>query len=84
VAGVPGDQEDDGYARDEVVVPVTALTRAPDGYTHAEAATLPCAALIAWRGLFIETQLQPGDTVLVQDTGGVSIFELQFAKAMGA
>jgi NADPH:quinone reductase-like Zn-dependent oxidoreductase len=58
--------------------------RAPAGYTHAEAATLPCAALTAWRGLFVEAQLKPGDTVLVQGTGGVSIFALQFAKAAGA
>jgi NADPH:quinone reductase-like Zn-dependent oxidoreductase len=84
MAGVPGDRDDDGYAREEAVVPATALTRAPAGYTHAEAATLPCAALTAWRGLFVEAQVKPGDTVLVQGTGGVSIFALQFAKAAGA
>jgi NADPH:quinone reductase-like Zn-dependent oxidoreductase len=84
MAGVAGDQDEDGYAREEAVVPATALTRSPAGYTHAEAATLPCAALTAWRGLFVETQVQPGDTVLVQGTGGVSVFALQFAKAAGA
>jgi NADPH:quinone reductase-like Zn-dependent oxidoreductase len=84
MAGIPGDRDEDGYAREEAVVPASALTRAPAGYTHAEAATLPCAALTAWRGLFVEAQVRPGDTVLVQGTGGVSIFALQFAKAAGA
>jgi NADPH:quinone reductase-like Zn-dependent oxidoreductase len=52
--------------------------------SYAEAATLPCAGLTAWRALFTEGHLKPGDTVLVQGTGGVSIFALQFAKAAGA
>lgn len=82
-AEVPGDRTD-GYARETVVVSATALTHAPRGYSHAEAATLPCAALTAWRALYVEASLQPGETVLVQGTGGVSIFALQFAKASGA
>jgi NADPH:quinone reductase-like Zn-dependent oxidoreductase len=84
MACVPGDRDADGYAREEAVVPASALTRPPAGYTHAEAATLPCAALTAWRALFVEAQVEPGETVLVQGTGGVSIFALQFAKAAGA
>jgi NADPH:quinone reductase-like Zn-dependent oxidoreductase len=83
MAEMPGDRVD-GYAREEVVAATTAFTRAPAGYTYAEAATLPCAALTAWRGLFVEGRLQPGETVLVQGTGGVSMFALQFAKAAGA
>jgi NADPH:quinone reductase-like Zn-dependent oxidoreductase len=83
LAEVPGDRTD-GYAREEVTAPATAFTRAPAGYSHAEAATLTCAALTAWRALFVEAQLQPGDTVLIQGTGGVSIFALQFARAAGA
>ena len=83
LAEVPGDRND-GYARHEVVAPATAFTRAPKGYSHAEAATLTCAALTAWRALFVEASLLPGETVLVQGTGGVSIFALQFAKACGA
>lgn len=82
-AGVPGDGAD-GYAVEEVVAPATAFTRAPAGWSHAEAATLPCAALTAWRALVTEGQIKPGDTVLVQGTGGVSVFALQFAKAAGA
>jgi NADPH:quinone reductase-like Zn-dependent oxidoreductase len=80
---VPGDRCD-GYARDQVVGRATDFTHAPKGWSHAQAATLPCAALTAWRALFVEAQLLPGETVLVQGTGGVSIFALQFAKAAGA
>ena len=83
LSAVPGDRND-GYAWEEVVAAATAFTKVPAGYSHAEAATLPCAALTAWRALFVEAQLKPGETVLVQGTGGVSIFALQFAKAAGA
>lgn len=79
----PGDGID-GYAREIVVAPVTAFTRAPRGYSHAEAATLTTAGLTAWRALVVNGGLKAGDTVLTLGTGGVSIFALQFAKAMGA
>ncbi|MBS0447564.1 MAG: NAD(P)-dependent alcohol dehydrogenase [Proteobacteria bacterium] len=81
--GVPG-EETDGYACEYATVPASALTRQPAGYTHAEAATLPCAALTAWRALMVDGPLYPGEAVLVQGTGGVSLFALQFAKACGA
>lgn len=80
---VPGDGID-GYARETVTAPTTWFTRAPKGYSHAEAATLTCAGLTAWRALFVDYTLKPGDTVLVQGTGGVSIFALQLAKAARA
>ena len=80
---VPGDGID-GYAREAVTAPTHWFTRAPKGFSHAEAATLTCAGLTAWRALFVDYALKPGDTVLVQGTGGVSIFALQFAKAAGA
>jgi NADPH:quinone reductase-like Zn-dependent oxidoreductase len=79
----PGDGVD-GYAREAVVVPATWFTHAPRGYSHAEAATLTTAGLTAWRALVVEGELKAGDTVLVLGTGGVSIFALQLAKAMGA
>lgn len=82
-ASVPGDGAD-GYAAEEVIGPVTNFTHAPTGYSHAEAATLTCAGLTAWRALVPEGNLKAGDVVLIQGTGGVSIFALQFAKAMGA
>ncbi|MGB6229351.1 MAG: NAD(P)-dependent alcohol dehydrogenase [Litorimonas sp.] len=81
--GVPGDHAD-GFAAEFVCVPETALTRMPDGLDFAEAATLPCAALTAWRALFVERTTKPGETVLVQGSGGVSVFALQMAKAAGA
>ncbi|WP_321816897.1 MULTISPECIES: NAD(P)-dependent alcohol dehydrogenase [unclassified Paraburkholderia] len=79
----PGDGVD-GYAREAVVAPATAFTRSPRGYTHAEAATLTTAGLTAWRALVVDGAIKAGATVLVLGTGGVSIFALQFAKAMGA
>ena len=80
--GVPGDHVD-GFAAEMVAAPASAFTKAPAGYSMAESATLPCAALTAWRALVTEAQVKPGDWVLTQGTGGVSIFALQFAKAAG-
>ncbi|HVW68140.1 MAG TPA: NAD(P)-dependent alcohol dehydrogenase [Steroidobacteraceae bacterium] len=79
----PGDGLD-GYAREVVVTPATWFTKAPKGFSHAEAATLTTAGLTAWRALIVEGGIKAGDTVLVMGTGGVSIFALQFAKMMGA
>ena len=80
---VPGDGVD-GYAREAVVTPEHWFTRVPAGYSHAEAATLTCAGLTAWRALFVDGNVQPGSTVLIQGSGGVSVFALQLAKAAGA
>ncbi|MXO95513.1 zinc-binding dehydrogenase [Erythrobacter aquimaris] len=80
---VPGDGID-GYARERITALTHWFTSAPAGFSHAEAATLTCAGLTAWRALFVDYAVKPGDTVLVQGTGGVSIFALQFAKAAGA
>jgi NADPH:quinone reductase-like Zn-dependent oxidoreductase len=80
---VPGDGID-GYAREAVVTPAHWFTHAPKGYGHAEAATLTCAGLTAWRALFVDGDVRPGSTVLVQGSGGVSIFALQLAKMAGA
>ncbi|KAL0580439.1 hypothetical protein V5O48_001592 [Marasmius crinis-equi] len=60
------------------------LVRIPDHLSFEEAATLPCAALTAYNALWGPVPLKPGDTILVQGTGGVSIFALQFAVASGA
>ncbi len=80
---VPGDGID-GYARESVVAPASWFTRAPKGWSHAEAATLTTAGLTAWRALVVDGGLKAGNDVLVLGTGGVSIFALQMAKAMGA
>ena len=80
---VPGDGID-GYARESVTMPATAFTRVPQGYGYAEAATLTTAGLTAWRALFVNAPIRPGDTVLTQGSGGVSLFVVQFAKMAGA
>ncbi len=59
------------------------LSRVPDFLTDQQVSTLACAALTAWRAMFEDARLQPGDWVVLQGTGGVSIFGLQFAKAAG-
>lgn len=74
----------DGCASDYLKVSAEGVTLSPTNLTDEEVACLPCAALTAWRGLVVEGKLKAGDTVLVQGTGGVSIFALQFAKAAGA
>ena len=74
----------DGVLQEKILLSEHGVTRVPAGYTLEDAATLPCAALTAWRGLVLEGKVKAGDVVLVQGTGGVSIFALQFAKAAGA
>ena len=72
-----------GVLTQEWVVPVSAVCPFPDYLSYAEAATLPCAALTAWTGLKLGGTGK-GHWVLAQGTGGVAIFALQFAKALGA
>jgi NADPH:quinone reductase-like Zn-dependent oxidoreductase len=83
IANMRGDQVD-GFASEFVALPASSFTKAPVGLTDVEAATLPCAALVAWRALVVEGHIKPGDSVLIQGTGGVSLFALQFAKLAGA
>lgn len=74
----------DGYACEEVTRPAGHFTRAPANLSFVESAALPCAAVTAWRAVVTDGLVKPGQTVLVQGTGGVSLFALQFAKAAGA
>jgi NADPH:quinone reductase-like Zn-dependent oxidoreductase len=74
----------DGWAAEYVAVPASWVTRMPYGYDFCEAASLTCAGLTAWAGVTRDGNIDAGRTVLVQGTGGVSIFALQFAKAAGA
>ena len=76
--------ERDGTMAEFMVLPEDALAKAPPHLDDIEAATLPCAGVTAWRALVSEGGVKAGDKVLVQGTGGVSIFALQFAKALGA
>lgn len=72
-----------GAGRELATFSQEGVSKVPDFLTDQQVATLPCAALTAWRGLFEDARLEPGDTVVLQGTGGVSIFGLQFAKAAG-
>jgi NADPH:quinone reductase-like Zn-dependent oxidoreductase len=73
-----------GILAEQVVLSEEGVVHVPAHLTDEEAATLPCAALTAWHALVPEGQTRAGDTVLVQGTGGVSIFALQFARLSGA
>ena len=74
----------DGCLREYAAFNEAGLVRIPDHLSFEEAACLPCAGVTAWNALMVSGGLQKGDTVLCQGTGGVSLFALQFAKAVGA
>ena len=74
----------DGVLAEEIAVNQNALVAIPAHLSFEEAATLPCAAVTAWNALMWSGGLRPGETVLVQGSGGVSVFALQFAKMAGA
>lgn len=92
LAGEPDDarlgltlgSELDGTMADFMVLPATGVAPVPGYLSDVEAATLPTAAITAWRALISEGRLRPGERVLVQGTGGVSLFALLFAKLAGA
>jgi NADPH:quinone reductase-like Zn-dependent oxidoreductase len=74
----------DGTMAEFMVLPEECVALAPAHLDDVEAASLPAAAVTAWRALVTEGRSRPGDKVLVQGTGGVSLFALQFAKMLGA
>jgi NADPH:quinone reductase-like Zn-dependent oxidoreductase len=74
----------DGTLAEYLVLPEEGVSLIPAHLSYEEAATLPCAALTAWNALFVAGNVKPGETVLVQGTGGVSIFALQLARFAGA
>lgn len=74
----------DGVLREYAAFSEEGLVLIPEHLSYEEAATLPCAGVTAWHALVDSGNLQPGETVLTLGTGGVSIFAVQFAKAMGA
>ncbi|MBB4188261.1 zinc-dependent alcohol dehydrogenase family protein [Sinorhizobium terangae] len=73
-----------GVMSEYVAFPEDWFVAAPKSLDAAEASTLPCAGLTAWFALLEKGHLRPGDRVVVQGTGGVALFGLQIAKAMGA
>jgi len=74
----------DGYMTEVSCISAQSLTKIPEGYTYAEAASLPCAGLTAWNGLMHTGGLYAGQSVCIQGTGGMSMLALSFAKAAGA
>jgi len=74
----------DGVLAEYVAFPATAVVKVPDSFSFEQAAAFPCAGVTAWHALVEQGQLRPTDTVLLQGTGGVSIFALQIAKLFGA
>lgn len=73
----------DGVLREYAAFSEEGLVHTPAFLTDEEAASLPCAAVTAWQALFEHTSLVPGESVLIQGTGGVAIFALQLATAAG-
>jgi len=73
-----------GMMAEYVVLDAEGLVHIPAHLTFEEAATLPCAAVTAWHALAEHARTRAGEAVLVQGTGGVSIFALQFARLFGA
>lgn len=74
----------DGTLREYGTFNENGLVTMPSSLSYEEGSTLSCAALTAWNALYGSKPLAPGDVVLTQGTGGVSIFAVQFAKAAGA
>lgn len=79
----PGDGVN-GVACDALTASADLFTRAPRGYSMVQAATVTTAGVTAWRALTVNGPLKAGETVLVQGSGGVSLYALQIAKALGA
>jgi NADPH:quinone reductase-like Zn-dependent oxidoreductase len=74
----------DGVMQEFLLLEEAGVFKVPSHLSDEEAATLPCAALTAWTAVVVEGRTKPGDSVLVQGTGGVSLFALQFARLCGA
>ncbi len=73
----------DGVLAQRMLLDEQGVVKAPAHLTDAEAACLACAGLTAWNAIVVQSELAPGDTVVLQGTGGVSIFAFQFAQMMG-
>lgn len=74
----------DGMLTQYAVLRADGVVRVPDHLSYEEAATLPCAGVTAWNAVVHAGRVKAGDVVLIQGTGGVSIFALQFARMLGA
>jgi len=84
LASPPGGVAADGLLAEYTRLDGTALVQVPHHLSDEEAATLPTASVTAWHGVVVEGRLEPGGSVVVLGTGGVSLFALQFAHRLGA
>lgn len=73
-----------GILSEYAVLHEAGVVHIPAHLSDVEAASLPCAAVTAWHALMADGTLKPGDTILIQGSGGVSLFALQFANIVGA
>jgi len=74
----------DGTLAEYIVLDENGLVEVPEHLSWEEATTLPCAGVTAWKAVVHAGRIKAGDTVVIQGTGGVSVFALQFAKLLGA
>jgi NADPH:quinone reductase-like Zn-dependent oxidoreductase len=74
---------DDGVLATYRLFPAATVVRLPEHLSYAEGATINCAGLTAWSAVITHSMAVPGDTIVIQGTGGVSLFALQFAKLAG-
>ncbi|RKD69708.1 alcohol dehydrogenase [Sinobaca qinghaiensis] len=79
----PYGSHSDGWLMDYKAIHPEELVKLPDHLTYEQGAALPCAAVTAWNALHGPSPLEAGDSVLTLGTGGVSVFAVQFAKALG-
>ncbi len=84
IKGFVGGAGVDGVLAEEVIFPADALVTVPEFFSDAQGATLSVAALTAWAAVVTHGNVRPGDWVLTHGTGGVAVFALQIAKALGA
>jgi NADPH:quinone reductase-like Zn-dependent oxidoreductase len=74
----------DGVMAERMLLPAAGVVAMPEHLSFAEAAAYPCAGVTAWSAVFRHGAVRPGQSVLIQGTGGVALFALQFAKMAGA
>lgn len=84
IDGSLGGAKTDGLLQEYAIFDQNEVIKVPDFLSDEEAATLPCAGLTAWHGVIEKGDIKPGSTVLIQGTGGVSLFSAQFALMAGA
>jgi NADPH:quinone reductase-like Zn-dependent oxidoreductase len=75
----------DGVLRDYAIFESEALVKSPEGLTHEEVSTIPCAGVTAWTAMAQDDWKKAANvkTALMEGTGGVSLFALLICLAAG-